>query len=109
MPNKELLLQYANLKIKEKAIAAELELLKETVQKEVEALIGPDSEQVALSDLPGFSFSLAKARPKWEYSAATKAMQEDLKSIQDEEVQTGKATNQNEGKRELRFNQPKNE
>jgi hypothetical protein len=103
-----MLLQYANNKIKIKALEAENEMLQSQVQAEVEALIGPDSEQVALQELPGFSFSLAKARPKWQYSPTLQDVESDLKEMKKQEEANGKAINLNDGKRELRFNQPKN-
>ena len=107
MPNKELLLKFANLKLKQKAIENEIELIKLEVQTEVEALIGPDVEQIALEELPGCSLSLAKARPKWEYSKFTQDSDAALKERKKEEEQTGEAVNLNDGKRELRFNQAK--
>lgn len=107
MPNKEIMLTYARNKIQISKLEAENDMLKAQVQAEVETLIGPDSEQVALQELPGFSFSLAKARPKWEYTPNVVVQQAALKELMKVEEQTGKATNLNEGKRELRFNQPK--
>lgn len=107
MSNKELLLKYANLKIQASQIEDELELLKPEVQAEVEALIGETDQQVALENLPGISFIMAKTRAKWEYSAHTQAQEQALKETKKGEEQTGVATNLNDGKRELRVNLPK--
>lgn len=107
MPNKEILIQYATLKLQAKKIEDELEMLKAQVQAEVEAIIGTSDQQVTLSDLPGVSLSLAKARAKWEYTPQTRAAEEALKETKKEEEQTGLAVNLNDGKRELRVNLPK--
>ena len=107
MPNKELLLRYAWLKTQTKKLEVELEMIKDQVLEEVQAVIGDTEQQLSLQEYPGCTITLAKARAKWEYTAATKAMAEEVKEIQKEEEQTGKATNLNEGKKQLMFNQPK--
>lgn len=109
MPNKELLLQYANLKIQASKLEDELEMLKAQVQAEVETLMPEGMDQLALQELPGYSFSLAKSKAKWQYSPTLQAVEADLKDMKKDEEATGKATNLNDGKRELRFNQPKGE
>ena len=107
MSNKQLLLRYAELKIQEKQIAEEIELIKKDVQAEVEALIGDADAPLKLKELPDHSFSLAKARPKWEYSTGVQAAIKNVEELKKDEEATGKATNLNDGKKELKFNSPK--
>lgn len=109
MPNKELLLQYASLKIEEKRIASQLKELKEICQREVESVLSSEEEKLALVELPGYTFSLSKARPKWEYSHPTTILIQEIDEIKKNEEADGRAVDLNEGKKELRFNQPKGE
>lgn len=104
MPNKELLLQYANLKIKQKAIEQELEMLKAQTLAEVLSITGGEDQPVALSELPGFSFSLANYKT-WVYTQFVKDSEAALKERKAEEQKTGEATFTEEP--QLRFNSPK--
>lgn len=109
MPNKELLITYAQNKLKISELEKDNEFIKDQVLKEVHALIGDTDQKLELTEFPGCSYSLAKARAKWDYTAETKAAEEALKATKKEEEQLGKAINLNEGKRELRFNVPREE
>ena len=91
MPNRDILLQYANLKIQEKKVAEELDLIKAGVLSEVQAIRGDTDSPVQLSDLPGYSFSIQN-RKTWTYSAAVIGLTERLKEKKKEEEQTGQAT-----------------
>lgn len=107
MPNKELLLTYAQNKIKISQLEAENEMLKEQCQKEVEAVVGDTDSPLALEELPGFTFSLAKAPAKWKYSENCEMMIKEVESVKKDEQADGRATNLNDGKKILKFNSPK--
>lgn len=104
MPNRDLLLQFANLKIKEKAIKAELDMVKDQALKEVELLVGDSDQPLALTELPGFSFSLASYKT-WTYTHFVQDSEAALKERKSEEQKTGDATFTEE--KQLRFNSPK--
>lgn len=106
-PNKTLLLRYAELKIQASKIEDELEMLKAQVQADVEAAVGGTDSPLALTELPGYTFSLAKCRAKWQYSSFVENVEKELKDRKKAEEADGRAVNLNDGKRELRFNQPK--
>lgn len=74
MPNKELLLRYAELKLQQNKIEEEIELLKPAVLLEVEEIKYGSDEPVALAELPGYSFTIEKGRKKWTYGDHTTAL-----------------------------------
>lgn len=90
MINKQQLERYAELKIQEKTIKAELDFLSSEVTKQV-------SEYIAANDgaLPGIEgkgkFSIVK-RKTWTYSQSFENVRQTLKDLQAEEEATGVAT-----------------
>lgn len=106
MPNKELLLTYANNKIQIDKLIAENEMLKPAVLEEIYNIRGHSENPVELADLPGCSYTINKGRKQWTYSETTQETEKRLKNIKKEEEQTGVATFE-EGDPVLVFNQPK--
>jgi len=88
MPNKELLLQYATLKEKQKAIETEIEMLKESVLAEIRSIVGESDQNVALEGRGTFVITKKK---KWEYSDLVKRLERELKNNKDDEERTGEA------------------
>ena len=105
--NKDLLLRYAWLKTEIKKLESEEDMIHDQVEQEVIAAIGDTDQNLALAEYPGYTFILAKARPKWDYTANVKIQETALKELKTIEEQTGKAKNLNDGLRELRFQQPR--
>lgn len=85
---KEIINKFAELKKEEKIIAA---LIDELKPKVYEALfsIGLDEEHPV--ELPGVGSFTYGNRPKYEFSPAVKAMQQEVKDMEKEEIQTGVA------------------
>jgi len=104
MPNKQLLLRYAEIKIQIAKYESELEMLKEQALKEVKDIQGDTNQPVALSELPGFSFSVQK-RKTLTYSPTTQQAEKALEKRKKEEQATGDATFVE--KESLVFNSPK--
>lgn len=88
MPNKELLLQYATLKEKQKQIESEIEMLKESVLAEIHSIIGETDQNVNLEGRGTFVITKKK---KWEYSDSVKQQEKTLKNMKDDEERTGEA------------------
>lgn len=91
MPNKELLLTYANNKIKISALEAENEMLKNQVLLEVQASMPEGMDQLALEELPGYSFTIVPLKA-WTFSSFIKESEKALKERKEEEKQNGEAT-----------------
>jgi len=89
--NKQILLRYAELKTTITNAEAELDLIKAQALAEVQALRGDTNSPVALTELPGATFSIMK-RKTWEYTPATKTLEQTLKDRKKLEEQTGDAT-----------------
>lgn len=88
MDPKEIINEFASLKQDEKVIA---EKIKELKPKAYEALfqIGLDEEHpVELKGVGVFSYG---NRPSYEFSPAVKALQQEVKDMEKEEIQTGVA------------------
>ena len=67
--NKQLLVDYANLKIQAKQIADQIEFLNPQVLKAVAEIRGENDQPVALGELPGYVFTITK-RKTWKYPEA---------------------------------------
>ncbi len=80
MANKELLLKYAELKIKEAAIEEELELIKPAVLLEIEEIkfANDTQEGVSLAEYPDYIFSIKPGRKSWTYSPQVASLIERL-------------------------------
>lgn len=91
MPNKELLLRFAEVKIQIAKYESELEMIKDQVLREVQELRGDTDSPVTLNDLPGYSFSIMK-RKTWEYPEYVKQAIKNLEKEKKHAEQTGSAT-----------------
>src|SRR6185369_9177088 len=104
MPNKDLLLQYAKVKIQISKYESELEMLKDQVLEEILKLRGDSDQPIDLSELPGYTFTVQK-RKNWIFTPAVSDLSKALEARKTLEKQTGDATfTENEI---LVFNQPK--
>lgn len=107
MPNKDLLLRYAELKIQISKIEEELDMIKPSVLTTVATLRGDSDSPIELQEYPGYSFTIKPGKRKWEYTPSTQDMEKKLKEIKKEEEQLGLAT-ADEPEPVLTFNSPRN-
>lgn len=104
MPNKQILLDYARIKIEISKLEAELEMIKPSALSEVLAIRGEQDVPVQLQELPGYSFTVQK-RKTWTYPLFIQEAQKSVKEKQKEAEATGEATF--EEKEQLMFIAPK--
>ena len=85
--NKPLLEQYAQLKIKEKQIESEMEMIKEQVLKEVKSI--SVDQPVQVGEFGTFSITMKK---KWQFSEELLDMKVKVTQKEKQEQQDGTAT-----------------
>lgn len=91
MPNKQILLRYAELKIQASKLEEEMEMLKAQCLEEIKALRGDTDSPIELSELPGYKFSTMK-RKTWTYSEYVKDAEKVLKARKKDEEADGTAS-----------------
>lgn len=90
MANKKLLLEYANLKLEQKRIENNIELLKDQVLQEILQIRGDSDQPVSLAELPGCTFTVT-ARKTWVYSEYIKDAEKVIKARKEDEQADGTA------------------
>jgi hypothetical protein len=89
--NKDLLLEFASLKIQEKDIQDKLNLLKDKALSEIQLIQGSTKQPVTLSELPRYAFSVMDKKT-WAYSPTCKEFEDQLKGLKKQEEADGTAT-----------------
>jgi hypothetical protein len=89
--NKDILLKYAQLKIKAAEIETELDFLKEEALKQVLEIRGDSDQPVELQEFPNHKFSIMK-RKTWKYPEEIVTMEKLLKEGKASAEATGEAT-----------------
>lgn len=84
--NKELLVQYAQLKIQEKELQSKIKELAPQILKSID---DSGADKVELSEYGSFSLVTTK---KWKYSEAVKTAETVLEQLQEKEKADGTAT-----------------
>lgn len=85
---KQMIAEFAELKKEEKIIGIKIDELKPKVYEALFS-IGLDEEHPV--ELPGVGSFTYGNRPRYEFSPAVKALQQEVKDMEKEEIQTGVA------------------
>jgi hypothetical protein len=89
--NKQILLDYAEIKKQITKLEEEAEMIKPLVLQEIQEIRGNSEDPVQLQELPGYQYSVNKGRKKWTYSVFVKEQEDELKEAKKHEEADGTA------------------
>lgn len=84
-------MQYAQIKQNIAKLEEEADMLKPAALTFIKEVQGESEDPVALSELPGYVFSVNRGRRKWHYTQATAQLEQALKERQKDEQANGAA------------------